>query len=135
MVNLGVASGEQASASDLMVRDVTEGSVSRQTLVVREEDTNTGNVKLSDLGVSLNLRAGARDQGRASPKSDIWSIGCTVIELLTGRPPYGDIGNAMTVMFRIVEDESPPTPERFSIPLVAFLKECFHEGSNYLSMR
>ena len=37
MVNLGVASGEQASASDLMARDVTEGSVSRQTLVVREE--------------------------------------------------------------------------------------------------
>ncbi|KAH9012104.1 hypothetical protein EDB84DRAFT_1537272, partial [Lactarius hengduanensis] len=37
MVNLGVASGEQASASDLMVRDVTEGSVSRQMLVVREE--------------------------------------------------------------------------------------------------
>ena len=37
MVNLGVASGEQASASDLLARDVTEGSVSRQTLVVREE--------------------------------------------------------------------------------------------------
>ncbi|KAH9028019.1 hypothetical protein EDB83DRAFT_2319580 [Lactarius deliciosus] len=37
MVNLGVTSGEQASASDLMARDATEGSVSRQTLVVREE--------------------------------------------------------------------------------------------------
>ena len=37
MANLGVASGEQASASDLMARDATEGSVSRQTLVVREE--------------------------------------------------------------------------------------------------
>ncbi len=37
MVNLGVASGEQASASDLMARDATEGSVSRQTLVIREE--------------------------------------------------------------------------------------------------
>ena len=37
MVNLGVASGEHASASDLMARDATEGSVSRQTLVVREE--------------------------------------------------------------------------------------------------
>jgi hypothetical protein len=37
MVNLGVASGEQASASDLMARDATEGSMSRQTLVVREE--------------------------------------------------------------------------------------------------
>lgn len=37
MVNLGVASGINASASDLMARDATEGSVSRQTLVVREE--------------------------------------------------------------------------------------------------
>ena len=37
MVSLGVASGKQASASDLMARDATEGSVSRQTLVVRDE--------------------------------------------------------------------------------------------------
>jgi len=37
MVNLGVASGKQASASDLMARDATVGSVSRQTLVIREE--------------------------------------------------------------------------------------------------
>jgi hypothetical protein len=37
MANLGVASGTNASASDLMARDATEGSVSRQTLVVREE--------------------------------------------------------------------------------------------------
>jgi serine/threonine protein kinase len=31
------------------------------------------------------------------------------------------------VMFRIVEDDCPPIPERFSEPLSAFLKECFHK--------
>ncbi|KAI0260099.1 kinase-like domain-containing protein [Gloeopeniophorella convolvens] len=106
--------------------------------------TKTGNVKLSDFGVSLNLRAVEREikdvagtpnwmapevielKG-ATTKADIWSLGCTVIELLTGRPPYGDIANTMTVMFRIVEDECPPIPDGFSESLVAFLKLCFHK--------
>ncbi|KAH9016021.1 hypothetical protein EDB85DRAFT_2208904 [Lactarius pseudohatsudake] len=151
MVNLGVASGEQANARNLMARDATEGSVSQQTLVVREEGrhqrtfdvvhcdlkaaniltTTTENREIKVVTGTPNWMAPEVIELKgASPKSDIWSIGCTVIELLTGRPLYGDIGNAMTVMFRIVEDESPPTPERFSSPLVAFLKECFHEGSS-----
>ena len=37
MASLGVVSGEQASASDLMVQDATEGNMSRRTLVVWEE--------------------------------------------------------------------------------------------------
>ena len=75
--------------------------------------TKTGNVKLSDFGVSLNLRAMEREikdvagtpnwmapevielKG-ASTKSDIWSLACTVIELLTGKPPYSDVGNSMS---------------------------------------
>jgi serine/threonine protein kinase len=77
--------------------------------------TKNGNVKLSDFGVSLNLRAMERQEHSnnvagtpnwmapevielkgASTKSDIWSLACTIIELLTGRPPYGDIANTMT---------------------------------------
>ncbi|PCH44333.1 Pkinase-domain-containing protein [Wolfiporia cocos MD-104 SS10] len=106
--------------------------------------TKNGNVKLSDFGVSLNLRAMEREMKDvagtpnwmapevielkgASTKSDIWSLACTVIELLTGRPPYAEIPNSMSVMFRIVEDEMPPLPEGCSETLQDFLRQCFNK--------
>ena len=33
---------------------------------------------------------------------DIWSVGCIVIELLTGKPPYYDLA-PMAALFRIVQ--------------------------------
>ena len=90
--------------------------------------TKNGNVKLSDFGVSLNLRAMEREMKDvagtpnwmapevielkgASPKSDIWSLACTVIELLTGRPPYAEIANSMSgewfVVWRLAERRFP----------------------------
>lgn len=73
----------------------------------------------------------------ASAASDIWSLGCTIIELLTGRPPYAEITNSMSgmsltrervaeiaVLFRIVEDDMPPLPE-CSADLEDFLRLCF----------
>ena len=34
--------------------------------------------------------------------SDIWSVGCTAIELLTCKPPYFDL-QPMPALFRIVQ--------------------------------
>lgn len=61
---------------------------------------------------------------RATFASDIWSLACTVVELLTGRPPYANL-LAMTAMFKIVEDDMPPLPEFCSAELEDFLQLCF----------
>lgn len=61
-----------------------------------------------------------------TPKSDIWSLGCTVIELATGKPPYASL-IAMSAMFRIVEDEHPPLPEAISAEMQDFLLCCFQK--------
>lgn len=62
----------------------------------------------------------------ASTKSDIWSLGCTLIELVTGKPPYADL-IAMSAMFRIVEDPLPPLPETVSDDMKSFLTACFQK--------
>jgi serine/threonine protein kinase len=63
-------------------------------------------------------------KGNMSPACDIWSLGCTIIELLTGQPPYFNL-ELYGAMFRIVSDEHPPLPEGISETLYDFFKKCF----------
>ena len=37
-----------------------------------------------------------------SSASDIWSVGCLAIELLTGSPPYSEL-QPMSALFRVVQ--------------------------------
>ena len=60
----------------------------------------------------------------ASPASDIWSVGCTIIELVTGYPPYFDM-SAMAAMFKMAREPHPPLPEKISPNLENFLLTCF----------
>jgi serine/threonine protein kinase len=55
---------------------------------------------------------------------DIWSLGCTIIELVTGNPPYWELG-PMPAMFAMVNERHPPLPENISDELSDFLKCCF----------
>lgn len=62
----------------------------------------------------------------ASPPSDVWSVACTVVELLTGSPPYFDL-QPMPALFAIVRDTRPPIPAGVSPELKNFLTRCFHK--------
>jgi len=66
--------------------------------------------------------------GASSPSCDVWSLGCTVIELLTGKPPYFEL-SPLSAMFHIVQDTKSPAERVTSIELSAtckdFLSRCF----------
>ncbi|KAG6853052.1 hypothetical protein C0991_007196 [Blastosporella zonata] len=104
-----------------------------------------GTVKLADFGVASNTTTGVRDdavvgspywmapevieQSGATTASDIWSVGCVVIELLEGHPPYHTL-DPMPALFRIVQDDCPPIPEGASPIVKDFLYHCFQKDCN-----
>ena len=102
--------------------------------------TKNGIVKLADFGYSIlndknkvNSIVGTacfmapeviEQKGNISPKCDIWSLGCTIVQLLTTKPPYYEF-EPMAAMFRIVTDDCPPIPTDISDFLRDFLLKCF----------
>ncbi|KAJ1919937.1 Protein kinase of the Mitotic Exit Network [Tieghemiomyces parasiticus] len=100
--------------------------------------TKTGQIKLTDFGVST-LVGDDDAHSVGSPywmapevvelhgvttAADIWSLGCTVLELLQGEPPYGQL-STMAALFRMVQDPHPPFPTPTSPTVQHFLRQCF----------
>ncbi|XP_020221328.1 mitogen-activated protein kinase kinase kinase 5 isoform X2 [Cajanus cajan] len=54
---------------------------------------------------------------------DIWSLGCTIIEMFTGKPPWSEYEGA-AALFKVMK-ETPPIPETLSSEGKDFLRCCF----------
>ncbi|CDF39821.1 Serine/threonine protein kinase [Chondrus crispus] len=64
-------------------------------------------------------------EGRPYDKSvDIWSLGCTVLELATGRRPYHNM-RPHVALFKMTQARMPPIPKKLSPVLRDFLKTCW----------
>ncbi|CUF28004.1 protein kinase, putative [Bodo saltans] len=61
------------------------------------------------------------------PPSDIWSIGCTVVEMLTGRPPWPEYFNRDNAIFAVMTAQELPEqmPDPCDGVLLNFLVNCF----------
>lgn len=63
-----------------------------------------------------------------SYKADVWSVGCTVAEMLTGSPPWPQRSNAAATIMMIANSTDGPTeiPEKEATPgCLDFMKQCF----------
>ncbi|PON80142.1 Serine/threonine protein kinase [Parasponia andersonii] len=90
---------------------------------------NKGCIKLADFGASKKVVELATINGANS--ADIWSVGCTVIEMATGKPPWSQQYQEVAALFHIGTTKShPPIPEHLSPEAEDFLLKCLHKEPN-----
>jgi hypothetical protein len=68
---------------------------------------------------------------RGWKRADVWSVGCTVIEMFTGKPPFEYFSNPTTAMFHIASCKEPPGfPKDMHEDGLDLLGRCFSINSN-----
>ncbi|CAM6090067.1 unnamed protein product [Calypogeia fissa] len=104
----------------------------------RRLDGDSGVMVDSDLlnvkGTPLWMAPEVVRQVEQGPASDIWSLGCTVVEMATGKAPWSDIAgaaNPFVALYHIgCTEDVPDLPSCLSEQGHDFLSKCFRRDPN-----
>ncbi|XP_015958937.1 mitogen-activated protein kinase kinase kinase 18-like [Arachis duranensis] len=64
--------------------------------------------------------------------ADVWALGCTILEMVTGKPPWNDVsGDPVSVLYRVgFSGEAPEIPESVSEEVKDFLGKCLRSEAS-----
>ena len=83
---------------------------------------NVEDITSSCVGTPYYMAPEVIEMESLTSASDIWSLACTIIALVTGKPPRSDI-SPMAALFRIVQD-GISVPPGLSVELTDLLSSC-----------
>ncbi|KAG5339661.1 M3K4 kinase, partial [Acromyrmex charruanus] len=67
------------------------------------------------------MKSESSGHGRAV---DIWSVGCCIIEMASGRRPWSDYDSNYQIMFKVGMGETPALPKNLSAEGIDLVKKC-----------